>query len=274
MNLVSATQEYQYRGIGVRYRLLEMRKHRGALQRFKTAKSYQRVFKDAMQRVVKRETDNILRAAKKYLGERSNADFNVWVEDFYRDFPEFISKQVEPAIYALAEAIQAIAADEVNAEAAMTPELESFLKQYATVFNGRYTKSSKGQLQALIKEATEQEEDSLEVITVRLDEWEETRADKVAMNEVVQLSNAVAKVVFSGAGVVRLRWMALGGKSCPLCQEMNGKIVGIDQPFLAEGDTLESEQGSQIRLYRPTTHPPLHQGCVCQIVPGLSLIHI
>ena len=65
MNLVSATREYQYRGIGVRYRLLEMRKHRGALQRFKTAKSYQRVFKDAMQRVVKRETDNILRAAKK-----------------------------------------------------------------------------------------------------------------------------------------------------------------------------------------------------------------
>ena len=244
------------------------RDSRAAIHRHKTAQSYRRVFGDAAQRVVKRETDNVLRAAKKYLGERSNAGFDAWLEDFYRDFPEFISKQVEPAIYALAEAIQAIAADEVNAEAVMTPELESFLKQYATVFNGRYTKSSKGQLQALIKEATEKKEEPLEAITIRLNEWEETRADKVAMNEVTQLSNAVARVVFSGAGVVKLRWVALGSKSCPLCQELNGKVVGIDKPFLATGDTLESEQGSQITLYRPTTHPPLHQGCVCQIVPG------
>jgi len=239
-----------------------------AVQRHNTAQSYRRVFEDAAQRVVKRETDNILRAAKKYLSERSSADFDIWLEDFYRDFPEFISKQVEPAIYALAEAIQAIAADEVNAEGAMTPELESFLKQYASVFNGRYTKSSKGQLQALIREAVEAEEKPLEAITVRLSEWEETRAGKVAMNETIQLSNAVAKVVFSGAGIIRLRWVALGSKSCPLCQEMNGKVVGIDQPFLAEGDKLESESGSEIKLYRPTTHPPLHQGCVCQIVPG------
>jgi len=239
-----------------------------AIQRHNTAQSYKRVFEDAVQRVVKRETDNILRAARKYLGERSSADFDTWLEDFYRDFPEFISKQVEPAIYALAEAIQALAADEVNAEAAMTPELESFLKQYATVFNGRYTKSSKGQLQALIKEAVEKKEEPLEAVTVRMSEWEETRAGKTAMNEVTQLSNAVARTIFAGAGVVRLRWVALGSKSCPLCQELNGKVVGIDKPFLAEGDKLESEQGTEIKLYRPTTHPPLHQGCCCTISPA------
>jgi len=244
------------------------RNSQAAIHRHMTAQSYKRVFEDAVQRVVKRETDNVLRAAKKYLSERSSADFDTWVEDFYRDFPEFISKQVGPAIYALAEAIQALAADEVNVEAAMTPELESFLKQYATVFNGRYTKSSKGQLQALIKEAVEKKEEPLEAITGRLNEWEETRAGKTAMNEVTQLSNAVARTIFAGAGVVRLRWVALGSKSCPLCQELNGKVVGIDKPFLAEGDKLESESGKEIQLYRPTSHPPLHLGCVCQIVPG------
>lgn len=237
-----------------------------AMHRYKATQSYKRIFEDAVQRVVKRETDNILRATKKYLGERSSADFDVWLEDFYRDFPEFISKQVEPVIYALGEAIQAIAAGEVNADAAMTPELESFLKQYASVFNGRYTKSSKGQLQSLIKEAVEKKEEPIEAIKKRLGEWEEKRADKTAMNETVQLSNAVAKVVFAGAGIMRLRWVAQGSKSCPLCQELNGKIVGIDKPFLAEGDKLESES-SEIKLYRPTTHPPLHLGCVCQIVP-------
>jgi len=266
MNMLPAGTAQETKSLIASYRTED--RSQAAVHRHKTAQSYQRVFKDAAQRVVKRETDNILRAAKKYLGERSSADFDAWVEDFYRDFPEFISKQVEPAIYALGEAIQAIAADEVNAEAAMTPELESFLKQYASVFNGRYTKSSKGQLQALIKEATEKNEEPIEAITTRLNEWEEKRADKTAMNETVQLSNAVAKVVFGGAGIIRLRWVALGSKSCPLCQELNGKVVGIDKPFLAEGDKLESEGGAEIQLYRPTTHPPLHQGCVCQIVPG------
>lgn len=238
-----------------------------ASYRHRTAQSYKRVFHDATQRIVKRETDNVLRAAKKYLNERSGADFNSWLEDFYRDFPDFIGKQFEPAIYALGEAIQAIAADEVNASAGMTPELENFLKQYGATLTGRYVKSSQGQLEALIREALETEQDSLKVVSTRLDEWEQKRPDKTAMNEVTQLSNAVAKVVFASSGVMRLRWLALGSDTCPLCQEMNGKIVGIDKPFLAEGDKLESESGSQIQLYRPTTHPPLHLGCVCQILP-------
>jgi HK97 family phage portal protein len=269
MNMVSAKSEQEKKNeiASLRSQRQEERSSQAAIQRHQTAQSYKRIFEDAVQRVVKRETDNVLRAAKKYLATRSSADFDAWLEDFYRDFPEFISKQVEPALYALAEAIQALAAGEVNAEAVMTPELESFLKQYASTFNGRYTKSSKGQLQALIREATEKNEEPLETITTRLSEWEEKRADKTAMNEVTQLSNAVAKVVFAGAGIIRLRWVALGSKSCPLCQELNGKVVGIDKPFLAEGDKLEAESGSEIQLYRPTTHPPLHLGCVCQIVP-------
>jgi len=246
----------------------EERGLRAAMNRHRTAESYRRVFEDAAGRIVKREKDNVLRAARKHLAERGMVEFNEWLDDFYRDFPEFIGRQMAPAIYALAEAIQAIAADEVNGEAGMTAELENFLRQYGTAFNARYVKSSKGQLQALINEAVDAGESPLEAIITRLDEWEEKRPGKTGMNEVTQLSNAVAKTIFAGAGITRLRWMALGSKSCPLCQEMDGKVVGIEQSFLAEGDTLLAEGGSEIKAYRPTTHPPLHLGCL----PGSMLV--
>ena len=104
------------------------------------------------------------------------------------------------------------------------------------------------------------------LIEGRLDEWEQKRPGKVGMNEAVQLSNAVAKVAFVGAGITKLRWQALGSDSCPLCQEMDGRVVGIEEPFLSKGETLEAEGASEIKAYHPTTHPPLHAGCVFQIV--------
>jgi hypothetical protein len=88
------------------------------------------------------------------------------------------------------------------------------------------------------------------------------------MNETVQLSNAVARAVFVGVGITKLRWVALGSDSCPICQEMDGKVIGIDQNFVDYGETLEAEGQNDMQIYRPTAHPPLHQGCVCQISPG------
>jgi hypothetical protein len=44
--------------------------------------------------------------------------------------------------------------------------------------------------------------------------------------------------------------------------------VGIEQPFVGADDVLEAEGKSDMKIYRPTTHAPLHEGCVCQISPG------
>lgn len=248
--------------------ITEERGRRSAQDRYQTAQSYRRVFEDAAQRIVERETNNVRRAIKKHLTERSLDSWQEWLNDFYRDFQDFMSRQIGPAVYGLTEAIQAIAAGEVNSEVGITPEIDKFMQDYINAFSIRYTDSSKGQLEALIREADESGEDMITIVEGRLDEWEQKRADKVGINETVQLSNAVAKMVFAGAGIVRLRWMALGSKSCPICQEMNGKVVGIDQPFVTADTVLESEGQSPMKIYRPTTHPPIHQNCCCQIVAG------
>ncbi len=239
---------------------------RSGLNRYRVANSYRRIFEDAAGKIVWRERENVLRAAKKLLAERSVKDWDAWLEDFYRDFPDYIGRQIAPAVRALAEAILPIAADEIHGSPDMTPELEGFLTDYVRAVNARYVQSSKGQLHQIVAEA-EEGQDLVTLVDGRLAEWEQKRPGKVGLNETVQLSNAVAKVVFMGGGITLLRWQALGGESCPLCQEMDGRVVGIEKPFLDKEDTLKAEGGSEIKAYHPTTHPPLHPGCVCQIVP-------
>lgn len=250
--------------------LKELRSSRSALQRYRMAGSYRRVFEDAGKRIVERETNNVLRAARKYLGERTAGDFNAWLDDFYRDFPEYITRQISPAVRGLAEAIEPLASDEVNAAGGMTAELDKFLADYASAFNARYTDSSRGQLRAIMEEAEEAGEEALPLVETRLEEWGQRRPGKVGMNETVQLSSAVAKVVFVGAGVTKLVWRAMGSESCPYCQEMDGRVVGIEQDFVGKGETLKAEEGNEggMKIYHPTSHPPLHEGCVCGIGPG------
>ncbi|HUT68671.1 MAG TPA: phage portal protein [Dehalococcoidales bacterium] len=245
----------------------ENRSSRSALLRARTAASYRHVFEDAAQRIVEHEKNAVLRAAKKYLGEREATSFNDWLTDFYRDFPEYIGRQIKRPAQGMAEAIQQLAADEIKAEPDKA-EMDKFVGEYVGGFNLRYASSSKGQLQALVREAADAGEPPLPAVETRLEEWGLTRPGKVAFNETVQLSNAVAKIVFAGAGITKLVWHALGSDSCPICQEMDGRVVGIEEDFVAANTVLQSEGQSPMKAFRPSSHAPLHQGCL----PGDSLV--
>ena len=270
MNMVPASQAGQEPEVTperARLAAAEQRnaKGKGAKIRLKLARSFERVFADAALRVVKREKADISRQAKKML-ERSEQEFTNWLEEFYREAPEWAQKMLMPALLSYAEAMQAQAASEVGADVGMTPELEKWMDGYAAIWARNYTASSQGQLQAVVRRAIEEGEDPLMAIETRLDEWEERRPEKVAKNETVEAANVIAKFVFAAAGVTKLRWVNAGGDTCPYCEELDGKIVGIDQPFIGKGDRLTSDDGT-MNLRNPTITPPLHQGCVCQVEP-------
>jgi len=253
----------------VEKRSLEVRQQ-GAVRRSRIKSSYRSVFQEAAKNIVKREKRNILRAIKDHFNEdRSLTSFEGWVEDYYREFPDYIQRQIRPAFRSLAESVQELAAQEVGAEPGMTAEMERFLNEYTATFTSRYVGSSRGQLIALARQSADEGKVIAEEIETRVNEWEERRPNKVAMNETVQLGSAVAKTVFIGAGVQKLRWHGMGSKTCEFCQEMDGKVVGIDEPFLARDDVLEAEgrEGEELQLNRPTLHPPLHQFCICEILP-------
>jgi len=120
----------------------------------------------------------------------------------------------------------------------------------------------------------ENPEDQAEAIETRLAEWEAGRnegegteaAEKIGDREAVKLGDAIAGVVFAAAGVTSFIWIANAG-ACPICNELDGRVVGREQVFVESGDTVTPESGDAAPLTTRTNvaHPPLHQGCDCTL---------
>jgi len=238
-----------------------------AKSRQRTIDSYKRIFEQAGQVIVKREIDNVRRAAKKHLTTRSIADFNAWLDEFYRDFPEFIARQVRAPVQSLADVIAVLAGEEVKSDPD-TVKVDEFVNEYIKGFTVRYTRSSSGQLTKLIKDSESDPNADVEAaINERLQQWDERRAGKVAMNEPHQLANAVTKLVWAAAGIRYLVWRTGGKDNCPYCRELNGKRVGIEQVFEGKGESIGVD-GKVFVSRAPRAHPPLHLGCQCSITPG------
>jgi len=245
-------------------KVTEERSRQSALARANTAKRYEDIFREAAQKVIVRENSHVKKALKKHLSERSLQTFNDWLEDFYREFAPFIDKTMRPAVMGLAEAIRSLAAQEVDADPA---DIQRTIEEYMGAQSNAHIIRSRSVIKQLVSRAESENLDVIDTVTTRLDEWEENRAGQIANDSTVAVSSKVAKAVFVGAGIQRLRWVAIGADTCELCQSLNGKVVGIDQPFVAENDSVQGEDTSPLVVRKPTLEPPLHKGCVCEIVP-------
>jgi len=67
-------------------------------------------------------------------------------------------------------------------------------------------------------------------------------------------------------GYTKKRWYSQG-KSCPLCNEMNGSIVVSGDAFMEQGDSLSPEGVNPYQAKRTILTPPLHGGCDCIVMP-------
>ena len=70
--------------------------------------------------------------------------------------------------------------------------------------------------------------------------------------------------------VTAKKWDA-NGDSCPFCQSMDGKTVGLSENYFKLGDTLTVDyNGKDVHLpfnYGDTPAPPLHPNCRCVLEP-------
>lgn len=251
-----------------RYKFTEQ-EIRAAVSKTNIARSYERVFQDAVARIVRRERVDIMRAAKSIFEDRSKIqNFHEFLNQFYDD-PDYVRKQLAPPVSGLSEAISAEAAEEVGGDVTEA-DTDKFVSDYTDAAADRYNKRSKGQLSALVDEAWAEGEDILAALDQRFVEWEERRPGKVAQEETVRISGAISKFVFGALGVTKLRWVNTGNKSCPYCESLNGKIVGVEDNFLQAGEFAPEGADHSIKIRNNIGHPPLHSGCVCVIQPERS----
>jgi len=236
----------------------------GARPRFNIAKSYRRVFRDTANRIMRREKADVLRQADNLLNNRSLSAFREWLSDFYSKHREFVEKNMLPPLSSLAEAVEASVAEELDTDTDSQEQIQKFLRDYDATLARRYTATNAGNLFDVLERAEEAGEDEYEALEQEFERWEEFRAEDVAQNETVKLTGAVTRVAMAAAGVSYLIWRNTGQDTCEFCQELDGKVVGIDEPFLADGDSIESEDG-KMKVEGPRYHPPAHRGCVCSL---------
>lgn len=241
----------------------EQRSLNVARSRRRLALSYQRLFLDVTSRVIRREIADVRRALRKYLGKRGPQNFMAWLETFYQDHRAFWERQIRPVLVTYAEQVGL----EVGQELGQEPgDIQRFIDEYVTALAARESDSSFQQLRALLDEAVAAEQDPEAAIAERLDGWEENRAASLARDESNQAGNALAWAFYVAGGVLVMRWLAIGD-SCPYCQALNGRVVGIREVFLGKGTDFQPE-GAERPLVRrhDIRHPPAHGGCDCQIV--------
>lgn len=226
-----------------------------------------RLFEDAAGRVVKREVNDIRKAAKSKLGKRDAGSFETWLEGFYKQLREWFPDYFRPLMQTYAESIMASVAGELgNEPAPLDDDLREWIEGYLANYVEVYAVGAQKQLNTLLAES-ENDEEAAKAIEDRMVGWEETKAQKEGFQQAFEAGNALAIYGYVAGGVSLLRWSARG-ESCPLCRKMDGKRIKIDGAFFEAGDTHEAEGVDPLPIVRTIKHGPLHGGCDCTVIAG------
>lgn len=240
---------------------------RSAAARGKIAEAYRPTLENAFGQVVADQVRDIAAAVKKTLRERDAAGFTDWLDGYFRGQPDAIRERIAPSYGSLMEAIRQEISAELGSDIRVTPQNEAFVRSYVDRFVDSYVRSTRNEIDTIIR-GTPTGDDALpDALDKRLSRWSTSRARKYAADQSVRASNALSKMFYAGAGIMYLRWYARGSKSCPLCQKLDGQVVGITESFVSSGETIDAG-GKKLRSRRRCAHAPLHQGCTCQIGPG------
>lgn len=218
---------------------------------------------DAARRLLQFEIQRARRAVKAAFRERDRKDFDDWITSFYEDHPATVQQRFQPALLAYAKTVVTGIAAERDQTIAVE-EIDRLATDYAEKLGIRWTAESSKQLRALLSE-----DDPEAALNARLDQWEEKRADKVGRRESMKAGEFFHRSAWVLAGVEVFRWSTVG-EGCPLCDSMDGQVVRAEKPFLFEGQGVNVLDEHTPNLTPGTTvrHPPLHDGCDCQVVPG------
>jgi len=246
-------------------------KSKAAKQRRVLTDSYAGLLEDALRRVVRKESQDIKAAVKRTVDTRSTANLKDWLEDYAQD-TEYTTKQLTPVFAAFAAAVGPQALDEVQGDYELTPDMQDWITGYIARFAEQHANKTVGQITKLITEI--EAEELVQAINQRLEEWQAgigdtgtTRAGKIAAQESITFGEKLARTALIAAGVTRFVWHTNGSDTCPLCQELNGRVVGAATAFVPAGDTIDSDTTGPITRKTDVMQPPLHPGCECSVHP-------
>lgn len=223
--------------------------------------AYGKQWKKYANRILAEEIEGLQAGVEQLLGERSTNEFVTWLGTFYEGFRARIDELAAPLLVSYAGAILPVAQQEVGSDADLMAQFEQFVSDYGETFVVRHVGHSQNALARAAKKATEDPKATVDQV---LDEWAEARADRIWLHESIRAESAFARQLFKLAGVTKIRSVAYRS-DCPYCKALDGRVVGIEEPFLEAGDFFPDGAEKPLTVTSARRHPPYHAGCDCGI---------
>lgn len=230
-------------------------------QQVKLRDRFKRRMREAAEKVVIREAREIEPMARKAFEERNTADFLAMLAEFRAGHERYVARTLGPVLAAMGEAVATISGQQVGED---EPDIEALLNAYIETAGKRRAGYLVNRLRNILEQAEEGRE--LDDVLGELDNIKENHSERMAKEEVVKLAGAVSRAVWEQAGVERYQWVTVG-EHCPMCGELDGVIVGRGESFVGAGDAAGGGDRTPVRPPSNILHPPLHDGCECDIVP-------
>lgn len=97
------------------------------------------------------------------------------------------------------------------------------------------------------------------------------RSERIARTEALAASNEGANEAYRQSPLVNAKeWLTNPG-ACQFCQALNGKVIGLNEDFLKNGQTVDGVEGGKMKLsYENIAHPPVHPNCRCTLLPVIQ----
>jgi len=151
-----------------------------AIYRTRLESAYQRIFIDAANRVLRKETKRLRWGMEKHA---ENGDFNAFIDEFYQEMPEYIKNQLLPAFMSLADAILGMELElndlKLNGNKA---SFERFVSDQVAIYAENHINLSRLELSESLRMGAFKE---------KMDTWETERAGEIASNQTIRLADKV-----------------------------------------------------------------------------------
>jgi HK97 family phage portal protein len=167
-------------------------------------------------------------------------------------------------------ALAMVFAGDTEDEFRMTAAYEKFLNDRTAKAVGNFNDETLAALNKTLSEGIAQGEPISE-LTKRVksvyDGIDNYRAKRIARTETLSASNTATNEAYKQTGYVTGKEWVVNPDACEQCLEFEGKTIGLDETYLALGESYSVGENTFTNDYIDIDSPPLHPNCRCTIIP-------
>jgi len=155
------------------------------------------------------------------------------------------------------------------------PKVQEWLESYTPMFSKKLEEVNVAKLRAELIEGMNAGEGVSELVRrvyETYDDWGFRRAKRIARTETLRASNKAALETYRQSGVVKKKiWVSyIDKKTCPSCELLDGKVIGLEENYFSVGDPPEviERDGQKFTFdnsYCDIDAPPRHVSCRCTL---------